>query len=127
MRYFVIPDAPRFKQFTYSRLQIATKSHLKRKVKGNFIKVVDDSKSKRLDKAKIKEQLIKAGALFVTFAKKQMIKNSQVRVDIKKTTNKKEIVTSFAKKLAQQHKLDERRTEQIGVKILYKAESKDLI
>lgn len=127
VRYFVIPDAPRFKQMTLSRLQIATKSQLKSKVGGNFVKVIDDSKNKKLDKAKLKNDLTKLGALFVTFSKKQSKIKRKPILNLKKETDKKAIVSQYAKQLSQKNKLDERRVEKTGIKILLKAESENTI
>jgi len=127
-RYFVIPNAPRFKQLALSAIRSMPQTQLKTKVRGNIIKVVDDNfnRSKPTDKEKVRDLLTSKGAIYVAFSSaKYLTPQDAIRTPVVKTTESKEtIVTRYAKKLAKEHNLNLAKAEESGIKILKAAEIK---
>lgn len=126
IRYFIRPEAPRFKYFKLRDLLLLDHKHVKKKVRGNIICIKTNVSVDKLDKREIINGLISLGALFVTF-KMEHKEDKEETIEIKNITNIESIVSSYSNTLATKHKLKRKEVEKVGLKILKKAERELLL
>jgi hypothetical protein len=122
-RYFVIPNAPRFVYIDADNE--LTNKEFEKKVKGNIIKIIYN-KNKKINKEKIKNKTLSAGALFVSF-KTRLTDN---KFNKEKTSSRNlhgvdAIISSFTEILAEKYDLKKEKLERIGLKILEDSRKKE--
>ena len=114
-RYFVIPDAPKFKVINFSDLDRVPP----KRIDGNILRINNDT-SEYMDQRKITEKLKGLGVSFITF-KNQKRRKENKGIIIKDTSNAESIVSKYSSILSEKLSLKSDTLETVGLDILRKA------